>query len=265
VLGATAGLGLENKWNEFFFLICLLAALLLTKQRRVLASKWFPAGLALIVLLILPNLLWEVRHHWATLQLLHNDQIDGKNVQLGPLSFVLNQMLVLGTVMAPLWIGGVLWLLFSRRARAFRFLGVTYVLYLSLMMFLHAKDYYLAAIYPLYFAAGAAAWDALFRKPWLRRGLTPALVGLHAMGIAIFLPMILPVLSPARTVAYQKRLHFRPPPGTRCPSRSRRRLSSSRGIMGTRAQSPSIGPMCRRPSAAIRTSFCGDRADTRAR
>jgi hypothetical protein len=210
-IGVSAGAGLENKWNEFFFLVCLLAALLLTKQRRILASRWFPIGFALIVLLILPNLLWEIHHHWATLELLHNNQIDGKNVHVGPLPFVLDQMLIFGWLMAPLWIGGVLWLLFSGRARAFRFLGVTYVLYLPLMMFLHAKDYYLAAIYPLYFAAGAAAWDMLFRRKWLRRGLTPAWVALHVVGIALFLPMILPVLSPARELAYMTKLHFQPP------------------------------------------------------
>ena len=210
-LGVAAGLGLENKWNEVFFLVCLLAALLLTQQRRILASKWFPIGFALIVLLILPNLLWEIHHHWATLQLLHNDQIDGKNVHLAPLPFLLDQMEVFGFMMVPLWVGGILWLLFSRRARPFRFLGVTYVLYLPLMMFLHAKDYYLAAIYPLYFAAGAAAWDVLFRRGWRRRGLTPAYVALHALAIALFLPMILPVLSPARELAYMAKLHFQPP------------------------------------------------------
>ena len=211
VLGVAAGLGLENKWNEFFFLICLLAALLLTPQRKVLASKWFPVGFALIVLLILPNLLWEVHHHWATLELLHNDQIDGTNVQLGPLAFVLDQIEVFGVLMAPLWIGGLLWLLFSRRAKPFRFLGVTYVLYLALMIFLHAKNYYRAAIYPLYFAAGAAAWDALFRKAWLRRGLTPAYVGLHVLATAVFLPVMVAVLPPAGELAYMARLHFQPP------------------------------------------------------
>ncbi len=210
-LGVTAGIGLENKWNEVFFLVCVLVALLLTKQRRILASKWFPVGFALIVLLVLPNLLWEIHHHWATLELLHNDQIDGKNVHVGALAFVLDQLEVFGFLMAPLWIGGVLWLLISRRARAFRFLGVTYALYLPLMIVLHAKDYYLAAIYPLYFAAGAAAWDVLFRKLWLRRGFTPAYMALHVVGVAITLPVILPVLPPAHELAYMNRLHLQPP------------------------------------------------------
>jgi Dolichyl-phosphate-mannose-protein mannosyltransferase len=209
-LGVAAGLGLENKWNEVFFLVCLLAALLMTKQRRVLASKWFPIAVALMVLLILPNLLWEAHRHWPTLELLHNDQINGKNVHVGPLPFVLNQIVDWGPMMAPLWIGGVLWLLFSQSAKTFRFLGVTYVLYLPLMMFLHAKHYYLGAIYPLYFAAGAAAWDALFQSRRRRHGLTPAYVALHVLTIAVILPVIIPVLPPASTLAYQERLHIHP-------------------------------------------------------
>ena len=211
VLGVAAGLGLENKWNEVFFLTCLLAALLMTSQRKLLASKWFPIGLALLVMLILPNLLWEMHHHWATLELLHNDQIDGKNVHVAPLAFVLNQIEVFGRLMAPLWVGGVLWLLFSRTAKSFRFLGVTYLLYLPLMISLHAKDYYLAAIYPLYFAAGAAAWDVVFRRRWLRRVLTPAYLALDAAFIALVLPIVLPVLPPAEIIAYQARTHMQPP------------------------------------------------------
>ena len=211
LLGVAAGMGLENKWNEVFFLTCLLAALLMTSQRKLLASKWFPIGLTLLVLLILPNLLWEMHHHWATLELLHNDQTNGKNVHLGPLPFLLTQIQVLGPLMAPLWIGGILWLLFGRSARMLRFLGVTYVLYLPLMMILHAKDYYLAAIYPLYFAAGAAARDLAFRRAWLRRRLAPAYVALNVAFIAVLLPIILPVLPPAQIIAYQARIHVQPP------------------------------------------------------
>lgn len=211
VLGVVAGLGLENKWNEFFFLACVLVALLLTAQRKMLATKWFAVSVALMVLLILPNVIWEVQHHWATLQLLWNDQADGKNVHVGPVAFVLNQIGALGALMAPLWIAGVGWLLASRRARPLRFLGLTYALYLPLMILLHAKVYYLAAIYPLYFAAGAAAWDGWLRRGWRRRGFVPANVGLYVLGAAITLPVVLPVLRPAAEIAYMRRLHLAPP------------------------------------------------------
>ena len=211
LLGLAAGIGLENKWNEVFFLTCLLAALLMSAQRKLLLSKWFPIGLALLILVCLPNLLWEIQHHWATLELLHNDQINGKNVHMGPLPFVLTQIQVLGPLMAPLWIGGILWLLFGRSAGVLRFLGFTYLLYLPLMMILHAKHYYLAAIYPLYFAAGAAALDLAFRRAWLRRRLTPAYVALNAAFIAVVLPSIFPVLPAAQIIAYLARIHAQPP------------------------------------------------------
>ncbi len=211
LLGVVAGLGLENKWNEFFFLACVLVALLLTAQRKMLATRWFAVSVGLMVLLILPNVIWEMRHHWATLQLLWNDQSSGKNVHVGALTFVVNQIVAWGLLMAPLWIAGVGWLLAGRRARPWRFLGLTYVLYLPLMVLLHAKVYYLAAIYPLYFAAGAAAWDGWLRRVWQRRGLVPGYVALHVLGVAITLPVILPVLRPAAEIAYMQRLHLRPP------------------------------------------------------
>lgn len=212
VMGLVAGICLENKWNEFFFLACLLIALIVSPQRKVLRSKWFVVGFALIVLIAAPNLLWEVHHHWATLELLHNDQVDGKNIQLPPLPFVWEQIKVMGLLMAPLWIAGIGWLLFARRARSYRFLGLLYVFYLPLMMALHAKAYYLAAIYPLYFAAGAAAWDQwASHRVWLRRALVPAWVLLHIAGTAMVLPMILPVLPPKQEIAYLKRLPLQPP------------------------------------------------------
>ncbi len=211
VMGVAAGLGVENKWSIFFFEVCLLAALLLTEQRRILRTKWFAVGFALNVLIAAPNLLWEVRHHWATLTLLHNDQVDGKNVHVGPLTFVGTQLIWMGLLMAPLWIAGVGWLVAGRRAKTFRFVGVTYLLFLPLMMMLHAKDYYLAAVYPLYFAAGAAAWDGWLRKAWLRRVLVPGYVALHVVGTAIALPAVMPVLTPLHEISYLNRLHLNPP------------------------------------------------------
>ena len=50
-----------------------------------------------------------------------------------------------------------MWLLVSKAARPFRFLGMLYLLFLAAMMAMHAKDYYLAPVYPVFFAAGGVA------------------------------------------------------------------------------------------------------------
>ncbi len=47
-----------------------------------------------------------------------------------------------------MWIAGLGFLLFHREGKRYRSLGVTYLAFLAVMMALHAKDYYLAPIYP---------------------------------------------------------------------------------------------------------------------
>jgi hypothetical protein len=103
---------------------------------------------------------------------------------------------------------GLIWLLASRRARPFRFLGWTYLVFLAIMVAFHAKDYYLAPIYPVLFAAGGVAWQALLRTrrtQWLF--ITYAAL-LLVSGVLIA-PMSLPLLAPEAWVAYTTRLHLR--------------------------------------------------------
>jgi hypothetical protein len=52
-------------------------------------------------------------------------------------------------------------------------MGVLYLVYLPIMMMLHANDYYLAPVYPLLFAAGGMAWDQWLRAEWARRIAIP--------------------------------------------------------------------------------------------
>src|SRR5271156_588187 len=154
VLGVSAGLGLENKVSEVFFLVCMLAALLLTPQRRILKSKWFGVAVLLMVVLALPNLLWQIHYHFPTLEWLRDVQHRDKDVKPGPLEFLRAQWFAMNPATVLVWVSGVVWLLVSRAARPFRFLGVVYLLFLALMMAMHAKDYYLAPVYPVFFAAG---------------------------------------------------------------------------------------------------------------
>ncbi len=110
-VGLLGGLGLENKHSTTFFLFAVLFALLVTPQRRLLWNKWLFLAILLIVGIALPNLIWEARHHWATYELLNNIKHGNRNVVLGPVPFMLRQMLIMNPFAAPLWIAGLLWLL----------------------------------------------------------------------------------------------------------------------------------------------------------
>jgi Dolichyl-phosphate-mannose-protein mannosyltransferase len=210
VFGLSAGLAFENKDSVAFFLIAMLIALLLTPQRRILASRWFSVAVALIVLVALPNFLWQVHSHFPTLEWLHDVQLSDKDVKLGPLQFVLAQIVTLTPYSILLWGTGVGWLLFSKATKGYRFLGFFYLVFLAIMMVLHAKDYYLVPAYPVFFAAGAVAWFTWARSVLWRNALIGIYVVVTVIGLVVFLPMSIPVMSPQRWLAYTEKLHFRP-------------------------------------------------------
>jgi len=166
VFGLLAGLGIENKDSTVFFLLALLLGLLVTRQRRLLWSGWVAAGIGVIFLASLPNFWWQWQHHWPTYELLNNVAHSDKNTKLPPLAFLRQQANMLLIFSAPLWIGGLVWLGFARHAKAWRFVAVTYFVFLAMMMAMHAKDYYVAPIYPVLFAAGAVAFVQVTRWTW---------------------------------------------------------------------------------------------------
>ena len=210
--GVSAGLGLLNKPSMAFFLAALGVGLLLTPERRILFTRYAALGITLLILISLPNVLWQIHNHWPTLEFLHNGRVRHKNTSLPPLQFLLAQMMLMLPINVLLWMTGVVALLRNRSMRGMRWLGYTYLFFLVLMGALHAKDYYLAAVYPALFAAGAIAWERRFARSrsvehagWFGFPVFQALVLLSGF---VALPMTSPVMRPAAWVAYTRALHL---------------------------------------------------------
>jgi Dolichyl-phosphate-mannose-protein mannosyltransferase len=105
--GVLLGLGLENKHSTVFFLGALVIGLLRTPQRRLFASKWFWVAAAIALLIALPNFLWQVQHHFPTLEDLRNVKTTHKNIELPPLPFIGAQVLMLNPLHALVWLPGL--------------------------------------------------------------------------------------------------------------------------------------------------------------
>ena len=202
--GVLVGLGLENKHSTAFFLVSLTAGLLLTPERRWFRSKWLWIAAVIIVLLSLPNLIWQYQHGFPTWVDLSNVKRTHKNVELPPLQFLLQQIMMLSPVSVIVWIAGLGFLLFYTQGKRYRVLGVTYLVFLAIMMALHGKDYYLAPIYPMLFAAGGVFWETFIaahvKWRWMKVAL-PALV--LVMGV-LAVPFVIPVLPPERVGPYME-------------------------------------------------------------
>jgi hypothetical protein len=195
VVGALAGICLQSKYSVLFFLTALLAGLLLTPERRIFWSRWVLAGCLIGGLIALPNVLWQVHHGNPTLEFLRNGA-HGKNVMLGPLQYILQQLLITGFLF-PVWIIGLLWLISRTRVR---FLGYSFAILIALMIVFHGKSYYPANAYPILIAAGGFAIEN-----WTRRSRSGRVIVLAAVVIlgAMTAPIVMPILPEAQLASYQ--------------------------------------------------------------
>ena len=213
VFGLLAGLGLENKHSMIFFGAAMLLGILVTRERRELMRPWIWAGAALALLLFLPNLIWQWRHDFPTLEDLRNVKETGKNVVLSPVTFIGQQVISMHPVTLPVWLSGLWFFLVGRGAR-FRALGVTYLALLGLFILLAGKVYYLFPAYPMLFAGGAVAisdWLARPRPAAGKRWPQAAIVALLLVLGAVTAPLALPLLSPEQYLAYERALGLTPP------------------------------------------------------
>jgi 4-amino-4-deoxy-L-arabinose transferase-like glycosyltransferase len=209
LFGALAGIGLENKYSMAVYAGALVAGVLLSPERRAFARPWIWLGGLVALLLFLPNLVWNVQHHWPFLELMRNIRASGRDVVVSPIGFVLRQGLDMGPTAVPVWLAGLGWLLFAKGGRAYRPLGIAFVLTLLTFIVTHGKEYYLAPAFATVFAAGGVAIEG-FTAEGRRSLLRPVLV-VSLLSILAFLPLVLPILRVDRFLAYQQWIGFTPP------------------------------------------------------
>lgn len=202
--GVLLGFGLLNKHSTVFFIAALVAGLLISGERGLLASKWFWIAAGIALLIASPNVIWQIVHHFPTLEDLNNVKRTHKNVELPPLPFFRQQIMMLNPLNAVVWLGGLGFLLFHHDAKRFRFLGFTYMVFLAVMMYLKGKDYYLAPIYPMLFAAGAVLWEKWTETRMQFRWVRVALPGLVLLGGILAAPLALPILPPDKIAPYMR-------------------------------------------------------------
>lgn len=203
--GVFAGLGLENKHSTLSFGFAVAVALLLTQYRREFARPWIWIAGAIALALFLPNIIWQIRHHFPTVEDLANVRREGKNVILGPLAFLKEQILDMHPILLPVWLAGLVWFLRDLR---WRLLGVIFTVFFISMVVAHAKNYYVFPIYPMVFAGGAVVIERWLanRAVWTRA----AVIAVIVLAALPAIPLVTWMLPPETLLAYQNAIGFKP-------------------------------------------------------
>ena len=190
--GVVAGLGLLTKETMLFWGFALVVGLLLTRQRRLLFSRWTLLGGVIAFALVSPFLIWNAVNGWASFQYWagysQNHSSGGT-----PLDFLANQILVNNPFSVFLW-GAGLWYFFSKRGARYRVFGWAYVILFVLFILIQGKSYFLAPAYPPLYAGGAVLvgqWRVGSRRWVAAYAVALALIG------ALLAPAAMPVLAPA--------------------------------------------------------------------
>lgn len=182
--GAVVGaFGFLNKYNIVFQLIGLVPAILLTNQRKIFAEPRFYIAMALGVLMVLPNLIWQYKNGFPVIHHL-NELTETQLVNVDRIDFLKSQLLFFVGALIVIF-ASLFGLLFYKPFKAFGFFFFSFVFTLTTFLFFKAKDYYAIGIYPIYIAFGAAFLGELLRDGW-KKYLQPVLI---AFPLVLFIPI----------------------------------------------------------------------------
>lgn len=187
-MGFTAGLGLMNKYTFLVWGLCLACGLLFHEKGRLFRNKWLYMAGGMALLMTLPNLYWNMQHHFPILQ--HMKRLaELQSEKQAYWEFAAGQLKLPFTFAVSLL--GLYALFFDRSFRKYLPFGVAVAVIFILMWMLQSKSYYFFAAYPVLFAAGAVKVDRLLvRRPKWNYAVAAILI----VPVAPFVPDAIPIL-----------------------------------------------------------------------
>lgn len=177
--GIVFAIGFLNKYNIVFLLLGILPALLFTKSRSMFLKKDVYLAALLAFILILPNLLWQQQNHFPVVH--HMKELaETQLVNVRRLDFVKEQFLFfIGSLFVL--IAALLSFFTYRPFYKYRYIFFSYILTISLLVFLKAKAYYAIGLYPALLSFGSVYLERILNDRW-KIFLRP---------VAILIPMLL--------------------------------------------------------------------------
>ena len=201
-IGAAVGLGAMSKYTAAFYAAGLAAGVLFTPLRVDLRNRWLWLGVAVTTLLVAPNIVWLARHDFVTfdfLQFIHARDVGAGRAD----GFWLDQLRVSSNLFTlPLWLLGLYFVCFADGGRPYRVLAWMVVVPFAIFVLAKGRGYYTGSLYPVLYAAGAAALHRWLSSRTLRaQRIAWSGMALLVLAGTCVVPVVLP-LVPVNSAAW---------------------------------------------------------------
>jgi hypothetical protein len=185
--GIFVAIGFLNKYSVMFLVAGFIPALLLC-DRKILNSRYLFFSVITGLAIISPNIIWQYRHGWPVM--IHMGELKSSQLDFSGYYDFPVSLYAFSQGSAIIWLTGLIALLFFRREKEYRYIGMASVIVMLLFFVLKGKGYYALGLIPFLLAFGGCMVEKYFRKSVQYGILIAALV----MSIAA-IPSGLPVLS----------------------------------------------------------------------
>ena len=197
-IGIVAGIGILNKHSMPIFLAGVFLALLVTPNRRWLATR-YPYIAALIALAIItPHLIWQYQHDWPLVR--HMKELQETHLVNVRLDIFILEQFLMNIPAVLVWMAGLAFLVFHREGEKYEIISFTFLFTLAIMIILRGKHYYTLGLYPVLFAFGGFALEKVCTRRL--RFINYFILGFMLVSGLTILPISLPILEPDRYIHY---------------------------------------------------------------
>jgi len=204
IFGISIGFGMISKYSVAFFVISILAGLLITRHYKIFLNKHFFLSGLVAMLIFLPTFIWEYQNHFPVV--VHMHELEKTQLQyVSPKGFLVDQVLM-NLPCFFVWIAGLYFGVFKENGK-YKIFAWAYFFVILLLLYFHGKNYYSAGVYPVLFALGAVQLERFasnHSKVWKYAFVIIPL----AIGIPL-IPLSLPVAKATKLASYYKAIHVK--------------------------------------------------------
>ncbi|MBE0572056.1 MAG: glycosyltransferase family 39 protein [Ignavibacteriaceae bacterium] len=208
LLGVVIGFGLLNKTSMLWLSSGIALGIIFTPLRKELRTKYPYIAAAIALLIFSPYIIWNISHDFAHLEFMRN-AASRKYVGLTPVSFIIDQILILNPLSILIWLPGLIFYFLKKESKQFRVVGFIWLTTFAILFInWHSKGEYVAAAYQILFAGGAVMiekWS--LNKSWIKYATAFPVI---LFGI-LFAPFARPLLSVENFLDYQNSIGLKPP------------------------------------------------------